>query len=60
MSSAILDLAIIAIWLCVLIPRWMKRDVARGALTAFSETAAPDGFAAAGSVPPARPGSGPP
>jgi len=31
MSSAILYLAIIAIWLCVLIPRWLKRDTARGA-----------------------------
>ena len=31
MSSAILYLAIIAIWLCVLIPRWLKRDSARGA-----------------------------
>jgi len=51
MSSAILYLAIVAIWACVLIPRWLKRDVARGALTAFSETAAPDGFAAPGSVP---------
>jgi hypothetical protein len=32
MSSAILYLAIIAIWLCVLIPRWLKRDSARGAI----------------------------
>jgi hypothetical protein len=39
MSSAILYLAIIAIWLCVLIPRWLKRDSARGAVAA-SETAA--------------------
>ena len=39
MSSAILYLAIIAIWLCVLIPRWLKRDSARGAVTA-SDTAA--------------------
>ncbi|HEX3965422.1 MAG TPA: hypothetical protein VHZ03_53720 [Trebonia sp.] len=31
MSSAILYLAIIAIWACVLIPRWLKRDSARGA-----------------------------
>ena len=31
MSSAILYLAIVAIWLCVLIPRWLKRDSARGA-----------------------------
>ena len=34
MSSAILYLAIIAIWLCVLIPRWLKRDSARGAAVA--------------------------
>jgi hypothetical protein len=32
MSSAILYLAIIAIWLCVLIPRWLKRDSTRGAV----------------------------
>jgi hypothetical protein len=38
MSSAILYLAIIAIWLCVLIPRWLKRDSARGA-TVASDTA---------------------
>jgi hypothetical protein len=31
MSSAILYLAIIAIWACVLIPRWLRRDTARGA-----------------------------
>ena len=29
MSSAILYLAIVAIWACVLIPRWLKRDSAR-------------------------------
>jgi hypothetical protein len=40
MSSAILYLAIIAIWLCVLIPRWLKRDSARGAVIA-PDTAAP-------------------
>ena len=40
MSSAILYLAIIAIWLCVLIPRWLKRDSARGAVIA-SDAAAP-------------------
>jgi len=40
MSSAILYLAIIAIWLCVLIPRWLKRDSARGAVVA-SDTASP-------------------
>jgi hypothetical protein len=31
MSSAILYLAIVAIWACVLIPRWLRRDTARGA-----------------------------
>jgi hypothetical protein len=40
MSSAILYLAIIAIWLCVLIPRWLKRDSARGAVVA-PDAAAP-------------------
>jgi hypothetical protein len=40
MSSAILYLAIIAIWLCVLIPRWLKRDSARSAVTAADTTAA--------------------
>ena len=34
MSSAILYLAIIAIWACVLIPRWLRRDSARGAAAA--------------------------
>jgi len=40
MSSAILYLAIVAIWACVLIPRWLKRDSARGAATTPG-TAAP-------------------
>jgi hypothetical protein len=40
MSSAILYLAIIAIWLCVLIPRWLKRDSARGAVVSPDATAA--------------------
>ena len=39
MSSAILYLAIVAIWACVLIPRWLKRDSARG--IAAVETPAP-------------------
>jgi hypothetical protein len=39
MSSAILYLAIIAIWLCVLIPRWLKRDSARGAVVASDAAA---------------------
>jgi hypothetical protein len=30
-SSAILYVAIVAIWACVLIPRWLRRDSARGA-----------------------------
>ena len=30
MSSAILYLAIVVIWACVLIPRWLRRDSARG------------------------------
>ena len=34
MSSAILYLAIVAIWACVLIPRWLRRDSARGAVAA--------------------------
>jgi hypothetical protein len=42
MSSAILYLAIIAIWLCVLIPRWLKRDSARGAVAAADEAAPGD------------------
>jgi hypothetical protein len=47
MSSAILYLAIIAIWLCVLIPRWLKRDSARGAATAPDAAAPGDSPAAA-------------
>ena len=31
MSSAILYVAIVVIWACVLIPRWLRRDSARGA-----------------------------
>ena len=36
MSSAILYLAIVAIWACVLIPRWLRRDSARGSSLAFA------------------------
>jgi hypothetical protein len=36
-SSAILYLAIVAIWACVLIPRWLRRDSARGASSASDE-----------------------
>jgi hypothetical protein len=37
-SSAILYVAIVAIWACVLIPRWLRRDSAHGASSAASET----------------------
>jgi hypothetical protein len=51
MSSAILYLAIVAIWACVLIPRWLRRDSARGAAApATAETPM-----AAGSPLPAEP-----
>jgi hypothetical protein len=33
-SSAILYVGIVAIWACVLIPRWLRRDSARGASSA--------------------------
>jgi hypothetical protein len=33
MSSAILWVAIVAIWACVLIPRWLRRDPAHGAVS---------------------------
>jgi len=39
MSSAILYLAIVAIWACVLIPRWLRRDSARGAAASASAQA---------------------
>jgi hypothetical protein len=48
MSSAILYLAIIAIWLCVLVPRWLKRDSARGAVVASDPAAPGDSPVAAG------------
>jgi hypothetical protein len=50
MSSAILYLAIVAIWACVLIPRWLKRDVARGGPTVSWANTAPDGVGAPGSA----------
>ena len=40
MSSAILYVAIVAIWACVLIPRWLRRDSARGA-GSTAETSVP-------------------
>ena len=42
MSSAILYVAIVAIWACVLIPRWLRRDSARGASGTASETVPDD------------------
>ena len=45
MSSAILYVAIVAIWACVLIPRWLRRDSARGASGAASETVPDDTIA---------------
>jgi hypothetical protein len=41
MSSAILYLAIVAIWACVLIPRWLRRDSARGGSAPVAEPAVP-------------------
>ena len=49
MSSAILYLAIVAIWACVLIPRWLRRDSARGA--AAAEMSAPPARAERAAVP---------
>ena len=51
MSSAILYLAIIAIWLCVLIPRWLKRDSARGAAAAADTAVAGESPAPAAADP---------
>jgi hypothetical protein len=51
MSSAILYLAIIAIWLCVLIPRWLKRDSARGAAAATDTAGAGESPATAAADP---------
>jgi hypothetical protein len=48
MSSAILYLAIVAIWACVLIPRWLRRDSARSAAApATTETSMTAGFSGA-------------
>ncbi len=47
MSSAILYLAIVAIWACVLIPRWLRRDSARGATAPAEPPVAPAGTAEA-------------
>jgi hypothetical protein len=56
MSSAILYLAIVAIWACVLIPRWLKRDSARG--TAAAETSAPPAPAKHADAEPGEAGDG--
>jgi hypothetical protein len=51
MSSAILYLAIIAIWAGILIPRWLKRDSARGAAEPAANDPATELPDAAGTVP---------
>ena len=55
MSSAILYLAIIAIWACVLIPRWLRRDSAHGAAAAQTTAHAPAPPVDAGHAEPADP-----
>jgi hypothetical protein len=42
LSSAILYVAIVAIWACVLIPRWLHRDSARPSSPAVPETVSDD------------------
>ncbi len=42
MSSAILYVAIVAIWACVLIPRWLRHDSAHGVYRAPGDTATGD------------------
>ncbi|HEY6792290.1 MAG TPA: hypothetical protein VI365_33760 [Trebonia sp.] len=59
MSSAILYLAIIAIWACVLVPRWLKRDSARGAAVAAVTEPATELPDAADTVPSDGPDDGP-
>jgi hypothetical protein len=59
LSSAILYLAIVAIWACVLIPRWLKRDSARGAAAPaapeLQAPAEPDATATAANGSPGQP-----
>jgi hypothetical protein len=43
MSSAILYLAIVAIWAGVLIPRWLRRDTLRGAVAGHEAPVVPEG-----------------
>lgn len=56
MSSAILYVAIVAIWACVLIPRWLRRDSARGAGSA-PDAPVPDDVVRGDVVPAAAPGA---
>lgn len=58
MSSAILYVAIVAIWACVLIPRWLRRDSARGAPGASDEALPSPGDEVAGDAVSDEPGSG--
>jgi hypothetical protein len=57
-SSAILYVAIVAIWACVLIPRWLRRDSARGASGASDEALPSLGDGVAGDAVSDEPGSG--
>jgi hypothetical protein len=43
LSSAILYVAIVAIWACVLIPRWLRRDAVRTHPTSLPDTVPGDG-----------------
>jgi hypothetical protein len=45
LSSAILYVAIVAIWACVLIPRWLRRDSVRTYSTSLPDTVPGDGDA---------------
>jgi hypothetical protein len=51
-SSAILYVAIVVIWACVLIPRWLRRDSARGSVQ-VADQAAPGDMAPPADVVPA-------
>jgi hypothetical protein len=57
-SSAILFLAIVVIWACVLIPRWLRRDSARGASGASDEALPSAGDGVAGDAVSDEPGFG--
>lgn len=58
MSDAILYVAIVAIWACVLIPRWLRRDSARGASGASDEALPSLDDGVAGDAVSDEPGSG--